>query len=61
VESQLIAPVIIGRSISLHPLAILMALLLGGKLFGFAGLILALPATLILRIIAVHAAKAWRR
>jgi sporulation integral membrane protein YtvI len=61
VETQLIAPPIIGHSIRLHPLAIFLALLLGGKLFGFIGLILALPATIILRIVTTHVLRAWRR
>ncbi len=54
VECQLIVPVIIGRSAHLHPLAIIIALLLGGKLFGFAGLLLAVPAALTLRILGKH-------
>ena len=51
VESQLIAPVILGRSARLHPLVIIFALLLGGKLFGFIGLLLAVPVALVLRIL----------
>jgi len=54
VESQLIAPVIIGRSARLHPLTIILALLLGGKLFGFIGLLLAVPAALVLRVLGKH-------
>ena len=54
VESCLITPYVIGRSVKLHPLVIILVLLLGGKLFGLAGLILALPAAIMLRIIALH-------
>ncbi len=54
-ESQLLSPLVLGRSINFHPLAIIFALLLGGKLFGFAGLILALPVALVLRILGRHA------
>lgn len=60
VESQLIAPVIISRSARLHPLAIILALLLGGKLFGFTGLLLAVPAALVLRILGKHLLILWR-
>lgn len=60
VESQLIAPVILGRSARLHPLIIILALLLGGKLFGFTGLLLAVPAVLILRILGKHLLIFWR-
>lgn len=59
-ECQLIAPVIIGRSSHLHPLAIILVLLLGGKLFGFTGLLLAVPAALTLRILGKHLLILWR-
>lgn len=60
VECQLIVPVIIGRSAHLHPLVIIFALLLGGKLFGFTGLFLAVPAALVLRILGKHLLILWR-
>jgi predicted PurR-regulated permease PerM len=59
-ESQLIAPYIIGRSVRLHPLAIILVLLIGGRLFGFTGLLLAVPATIVIRIIFTHLYKAWQ-
>ncbi len=60
VESQLIAPVILGRSARLHPLMIILALLLGGKLFGFIGLLLAVPVALVLRILGEQLLLFWR-
>lgn len=60
VECQLIAPVILGRSARLHPLVIILALLLGGKLFGFIGLLLAVPVALVLRILGTHLLALWR-
>ncbi|HHX87285.1 MAG TPA: AI-2E family transporter, partial [Firmicutes bacterium] len=57
VESQLIYPLIIGRSIGFHPLTIIFALLFAGKMLGFAGLILALPVMIVLRIFLQHL---WR-
>ncbi|MEW5784823.1 MAG: AI-2E family transporter [Bacillota bacterium] len=54
VESHLVGPYIIGKSISLHPMLVILVLLLGGKLFGFTGLILAVPATIVIRIIGRH-------
>lgn len=61
VESQLITPYVIGRSVRMHPLAIILALLLAGKLFGIVGLILAIPAAIILRILAKHLLPAVRQ
>jgi len=54
VESYLITPYVIGRSVKLHPLLIILVLLIGGKLYGLAGLILALPVAIMIRIMALH-------
>ena len=54
VESQVIAPPILGRSMGLHPLMILLALILGGKLLGIFGLLIAVPLTALLKITYKH-------
>jgi predicted PurR-regulated permease PerM len=54
VESQVIAPPILGRSMGLHPLLILFALILGGRLLGLLGLLIAVPLTALLRIVYKH-------
>lgn len=53
-ESHFLAPWILGRSLKFHPLVIIVALLLGGKLFGFAGLLLSLPVLVVLRTLVKH-------
>ncbi|MBS4023192.1 MAG: AI-2E family transporter [Dethiobacter sp.] len=53
-ESQLIAPQILGRSLGLHPLIVIFALIVGGRLFGLFGLIFAVPFTAMLRILFKH-------
>lgn len=55
IESQVIAPQILGRSLGLHPLVVIFVLIVGGKLFGLAGLIFAVPFTAVLRIFFKHA------
>jgi predicted PurR-regulated permease PerM len=42
-DNDLLAPVIYGKALSLHPLAILFAVVAGGALFGFGGSVLAVP------------------
>ena len=54
VESSLVAPLIFSRSLHFHPLVIILFLMLGGKLFGFLGLLLALPAAAVIRILGRH-------
>ena len=45
VESFLLTPWLVGDRIGLHPVAVIFALLAGGQLFGFTGMLLALPVS----------------
>jgi len=47
-DNDLLAPVIYGRSLELHPLVILFSIVGGGALFGFAGTVLAVPFVAVL-------------
>ncbi|MEM6963190.1 MAG: AI-2E family transporter [Bacteroidota bacterium] len=50
-EGNLITPKVVGSSIKLNPLAAILSLIVGGSIWGMAGLILALPLMAIIRII----------
>ncbi len=50
-EGNFITPNIVGSKISINPLAAIVALFLGGQLWGLSGLILALPLTAIIKVI----------
>lgn len=50
-EGNFITPNIVGGKVSLNPLIAIISLLLGGMLFGLAGLILALPLVASIKII----------
>ncbi len=54
IEGNLLSPYIMGRSIKIHPVAIIFVLLLGGQLFGVWGMILAVPVLTILKVIVVQ-------
>lgn len=49
-ESFLLTPHLVGERIGLHPLAVIFALLAFGQLFGFFGVLLALPAAAVLAV-----------
>ena len=51
-------PVIAKHSVHLHPMAFLLALILGGELFGFMGLLFAIPAACILKAL-VQVSWSW--
>ncbi len=50
-ESNFITPFIVGSKVSVNPLAAMITLILGGQLWGVAGLILALPVTAIVKVV----------
>ncbi|MDB4866588.1 MAG: family transporter [Cohnella sp.] len=53
-ESNVISPQVVGRSMQMHPLTIIFVLLVGGELAGVIGMILAVPFYAALRVIAQH-------
>ncbi len=50
-EGNLITPNIVGGKVSINPIMAIISILLGGMLFGLAGLILALPLTAVLKVL----------
>lgn len=50
-EGNIITPNIVGSKVSINPLIAIISILVGGMLFGLAGLILALPLTATLKVI----------
>jgi predicted PurR-regulated permease PerM len=50
VESFILTPRLVGERIGLHPLAVIFALLAFGQLFGFVGVLIALPASAVLLV-----------
>lgn len=53
-EGNVISPQVVGRTLHLHPLLIIFALLVGGELAGIIGLILAVPLFAVLKVIIQH-------
>ena len=51
IESFYLTPRLVGERIGLHPLTVIFALLSFGQLFGFVGILLALPASAILSVV----------
>lgn len=53
-EGNVISPQVVGRTLKMHPLLIIFALLAGGELFGIPGLILAVPVFAVMKVILQH-------
>jgi predicted PurR-regulated permease PerM len=56
IESMYLTPRLLGERIGLHPIAVIFALLAFGHLFGFVGVLIALPASAVL-LVAMRRAK----
>jgi predicted PurR-regulated permease PerM len=60
-ESLLLTPRLVGEKIGLHPVAVIFAVMAGGQLFGFTGVLLALPAAAVLKVWVRHLRDYYRR
>jgi predicted PurR-regulated permease PerM len=50
-EGTVLTPKLVGDRIGLHPVAVIFSVLAGGQLFGFVGILLALPAAAVLNVL----------
>jgi predicted PurR-regulated permease PerM len=50
-EGMVLTPRLVGDRVGLHPVAVIFAVLAGGQLFGFVGILLALPVTAALNVL----------
>lgn len=50
-EGMVLTPLLVGERIGLHPVAVIFAVLAGGQLFGFLGVLLALPAAAVIAVL----------
>jgi predicted PurR-regulated permease PerM len=56
VEGQFVQPLLVGRRLQLNPMLVFLALWFGGFFWGIAGIILATPTLVALKVVATHAA-----
>ena len=55
IESYWLTPKLVGDRIGLHPVAVIFAVLAGGQLFGFLGMLLALPMAAVVNVLLRYA------
>jgi predicted PurR-regulated permease PerM len=59
IESYLLTPYLVGDRIGLHPVIVILALLAGGQLFGFVGVLLALPISAAIAVGLTHLKESY--
>jgi len=60
IEGTILTPLLVGDRIGLHPVAVIFAVLAGGQLFGFFGILLALPVFAVIAVIMRHFHKTYK-
>jgi predicted PurR-regulated permease PerM len=60
-EGYVLVPKLVGGKIGLHPVAVIFAVLAGGYLFGFLGVLLALPAASVILVLLRYLAERYKQ
>ncbi|MGQ0813111.1 MAG: AI-2E family transporter [Gemmatimonadota bacterium] len=60
IDGTVTGPRIVGGSVGLHPVWVILALAVGSSLFGFVGLLLAMPAAVFLKLLVRDALSRYR-
>lgn len=54
IEGNIFSPVIVGKSLHMHPLLIIFALVAGNEFAGIVGLIIAVPILAVIKVVVIH-------
>lgn len=60
-EGMVLTPMLVGDRIGLHPVAVIFAVLAGGQLFGFFGVLVALPVAAVVMVLLRYAHRQYRQ
>jgi len=61
IDDSLIQPLVVARSVDMHPLLVLLAVIVGGKFFGILGMLLAVPVTGFLKVVLSEGISSFRK
>ncbi|PSL41865.1 putative PurR-regulated permease PerM [Planomicrobium soli] len=60
-ESNIISPQVMGKTMFIHPITIIFVLLTAGSLFGIVGVIFGIPAYALVKVLVAHLYKLFKR
>ncbi|MGH8595571.1 MAG: AI-2E family transporter, partial [Gammaproteobacteria bacterium] len=60
-EGMVLSPLLVGERIGLHPVAVIFAVMAGGQLFGFFGVLVALPVAAAIVVLLRHSRDEYKR
>lgn len=59
-EGMVLTPLLVGDKIGLHPVAVIFSIMAGGQLFGFVGVLIALPVAAVIMVFLRHVHDGYR-
>jgi predicted PurR-regulated permease PerM len=59
-EQVILQPLLLGDAIGLHPVWVIFAVLAGGQILGFVGVLIALPVAAAVAVIVRYGGRQWR-
>ncbi len=60
-EGMVLTPLMVGDKIGLHPVAVIFAIMAGGQLFGFVGVLIALPVAAVIMVFLRHLHDGYKK
>jgi len=60
-EGTVLSPKILSKSVKIHPVWVLLSIIVGGRLFGLVGMLVAVPAAAAIQVFVRHWVVAYRR
>jgi len=57
---MVLTPLLVGDRIGLHPVAVIFAIMAGGQLFGFVGILIALPVAAVIMVLLRHLHQGYK-
>ncbi len=61
IDDTIIQPIVVSRSINMHPLLVLLAVIVGGKFFGILGMLLSVPMAGFAKVLLQESIENFRR
>lgn len=61
IDDVLVQPLVVAKSVQIHPLMVLLSILIGGKLFGILGMLLSVPVTGFIKVVVHESIINYRR
>lgn len=61
IDDSIIQPIVVARSVNMHPLLVLLAVIIGGKFFGILGMLLSVPVTGFAKVALQESIENFRR